>query len=55
MTVTLKPDLEEELAALAKAKGVTIDEFVNRVLERLIAYKQPAAELSAKERARILD
>jgi predicted HicB family RNase H-like nuclease len=55
MTVTLKPALEAELAALAKSKGLSLDEFVNRVLERFVAYKKPAAELSAEERARILD
>ncbi|HXI25688.1 MAG TPA: hypothetical protein VNG71_17610 [Pyrinomonadaceae bacterium] len=37
MTVTLKPDLEEELAARAKAQGLTTEEFVNRVLEKVIA------------------
>ena len=55
MTVTLKPDLEEELAARAKAKGLTTEEFVNRVLERLVAQEKPAAELSAEERAGILE
>jgi hypothetical protein len=55
MTVTLKPDLEEELATRAKAKGLTTEEFVNRVLERLVAHEKPAAELSAEERARILE
>lgn len=55
MTVTLKPDLEEKLAARAKAKGLTTEEFVNRVLERLVTHKKPAAELSAEERARILE
>jgi uncharacterized protein (DUF2336 family) len=54
MTVTLKPDLEEELAARAKAQGLTTDEFVNRVLERLMAHEKPAAELSPEERAEIL-
>lgn len=48
-------DLEEELAARAKAKGLTTEEFVNSVLERLVAYEKPAAELSAEERARILE
>ena len=42
MTVTLKPDLEEELTARAKAKGLTTEEFVNRVLERLMAQEKPA-------------
>jgi len=55
MTVTLKPDLEEELTARAKAEGLSTEEFVNRVLERLVAQEKPAAELSAEERARILD
>ncbi len=54
MTVTLKPNLEEELAARAKAEGLTTDEFVNRVLERLVAHERPAAELTAEERAQIL-
>jgi hypothetical protein len=54
MTVTLKPDLEEELAARAKAQGMTTEEFVNRVLESLMAQEKPAAELSGEERARIL-
>jgi hypothetical protein len=54
MTVTLKPDLEEELAARAKAQGLTTEEFVNRVLERLVALRKPAAELTGEERARIL-
>lgn len=53
MSVTLKPDLEEELAARAKAEGLTTEEFVNRVLERLVAQEKPAAELSAEERARL--
>jgi len=55
MTVTLKPDLEKELAARARAKGLTTEEFVNRMLEKLVAQKKPAAELSAEERARILE
>ncbi len=55
MTVTLKPDLEEELAARAKAEGLTTEEFVNRELERLVAHDKPPAELSAEERARILE
>ena len=55
MTVTLKPDLEEEIAARAQAEGLTTEEFVNRVLERLMAQEKPAAELSAEERTRILE
>jgi hypothetical protein len=37
MTVTLKPDLEEELAARAQAEGLSTEEFVNRELEKVIA------------------
>jgi hypothetical protein len=55
MTITLKSELEEELAARAKAVGLTMEEFVNRVLEKLMTYEKPAAELSAEERARILE
>ena len=55
MTVTLKPDLEEELTARAKAEGLTTEEFVNRELEKLVASEQASAELSAEERARILE
>ena len=55
MTVTLKPDLEEELAARAKAEGLTTEEFVNRALERLVAQEKSASELSAEERARLLE
>jgi len=55
MTVTLKPDLEEELAARAKAKGLTTEEFVNRELEKLVAREQASPELSAEERARLLE
>jgi hypothetical protein len=54
MTVTLKPDLEEELAALAKAEGLTTEEFVNRVLEKLVASQPPQEELTPRERARLL-
>jgi hypothetical protein len=42
MTVTLKPDLEGELAARAQAEGLTTEEFVNRELEKLVD-GQPAA------------
>ena len=55
MTVTLKPDLEEELAARAQAEGLTTEDFVNRELEKLVAREQSSPELSAEERARILE
>jgi hypothetical protein len=52
MTVTLKPDLEEELTARARAEGLTTEEFVNRELERLIVTQPAPAELTPQERAR---
>jgi hypothetical protein len=55
MAVTLKPDIEEELTARAQAEGLTTEDFVNRELEKLVAREQPSPELSAEERARILE
>lgn len=52
MTVTLKPDLEEELAGRARAEGLSIEEFVNRELERLVASTPPASKLTPEERVR---
>jgi hypothetical protein len=53
MTVTLKPDLEEELTARAQAEGLSTEEFVNRELERLIASAPPSPKLTPEERARL--
>ncbi len=44
MTVTLKPNLEEELAARAKAEGLSTEEFVNRELGKLVASEPAATE-----------
>lgn len=59
MTVKLKPDLEEELKARARAEGLSIEEFVNRELERLVKSAQPRAnstpELSAREWEQLLE
>ena len=52
MTVTLKPDLEEELTARAQAEGLTTDEFVNRELERFLANSGSRTNLSPAERVR---
>lgn len=54
MTVTLKPDLEEELAARAQAEGLTTEEFVNRELEKIVAAQPQPSKLSPQERARLL-
>ena len=53
MTVTLKPDLEEELKARAEAEGLSTEDFVNRELERLVATSQPSSKLTPEERARV--
>jgi hypothetical protein len=53
MTVTLKPDLEEELTARAQAAGLSTEEFVNRELERLVASAPPTSKLPPEERARL--
>jgi hypothetical protein len=52
MTVTLRPELEEELAARAQCEGLSIEEFVNRELERVVgASKTP--QLTPEERVRL--
>jgi hypothetical protein len=55
MTVTLKPDLEEELTARAQAEGLSTEEFVNRELERLVASTPPTSRLTPEERVRLLN
>jgi hypothetical protein len=52
MTVTLKPGLEEELAVRAQAEGLSIEEFVNCQLERLLASTPSNSKLSPEERVR---
>lgn len=52
MTVTLKPDLEEELTARAQAEGLSTEEFVNRELEKLLSNSVSRANLSPAERVR---
>lgn len=52
MTVTLKPDLEEELATRTQAEGLPTEEFVNRELEKLVASMPQSSNLTPEERAR---
>jgi hypothetical protein len=54
MTVTLKPNLEEELAARAKAEGLTTEELVNRELEKIVSAQPQSSKLSPQERAQLL-
>lgn len=53
MTVTLKPDLEEELTARAQSEGLSTEEFVNRELEKLIATTESTPKLTPEERAKL--
>lgn len=54
MTITLRPDLEEELASRARAEGLSTEEFVNRELERLVASAaHPMSKLTPDERVRL--
>jgi hypothetical protein len=53
MTVTLKPNLEEELTARAQAEGLSTEEFVNRELEKLVASASAKSKLTPEERARL--
>jgi hypothetical protein len=53
MTVTLEPDLEEELTARAEAEGLSTEEFVNRELGKLVASAPTTSDLAPEERARL--
>lgn len=55
MTVTLKlkPEIEEELIARARAAGLSTEAFVNRELERLVASTPPTSKLTPEERVRL--
>ncbi|MDX6306888.1 MAG: hypothetical protein QOI77_3857 [Blastocatellia bacterium] len=53
MTVTLKPDLEEEMKARADAEGLSTEEFVNRELEKLVASASAGSKLTPEERSRL--
>ena len=53
MTITLKPDLEDELATRAKAEGLTTEEFINRELEKLVVSASAESKLTPEERARL--
>ena len=55
MTVTLelKPEIEEELVARARAEGLSTEEFVNRELEKLVASASAESKLTPEERARL--
>ncbi|MCU1268283.1 MAG: hypothetical protein JWM21_4601 [Acidobacteria bacterium] len=54
MTVNLelKPEIEEQLVARARAEGLSTEEFVNRELERLVASTPPTSKLTPEERVR---
>jgi len=50
MAVMIKPDLEEALAARARSEGLSIEQFVNRELERAVARGPAAPEVTPEER-----
>ena len=51
MTVTLRPHVEEKLREQAGAAGLSIEEFVNRELERMIGSTHPHSKLTPEEQA----
>jgi hypothetical protein len=53
MTVTLKPDLEEELKARAAVEGLSTEEFVNPELGKLVASAPSSSTLTPEERVRM--
>ena len=53
MTITLRPDIEVELAARAQAEGLSTEEFVNRELDHLITRTPQSSNLTGTERARL--
>jgi hypothetical protein len=53
VTIELKPEIEEQLVARARAAGLSTEAFVNRELERLVAATPPTSKLTAKERVHL--
>jgi len=53
MTITLRPDLQEELTSLAQAAGLSVEEFVNRELGRLVPSTPVSSKLTPEERVRL--
>jgi predicted transcriptional regulator len=49
VTIELSPDIEAALVALAKAQGLAVPQYVQRVLEERVSVR--ALELSPAERA----
>ena len=49
VTIELSPDIEAGLVALAKAQGLAVPQYVQRVLEERVSVR--ALELSPAERA----
>jgi hypothetical protein len=49
VTIELSPDVEAGLAALAKAEGLALPQYVQHILKERISV--PASELSPAERA----
>jgi hypothetical protein len=53
MTVTLKPDLEQELKARAESEGLSTQDSTHRELEKLFDRAPSSSTLTPEERARM--
>ena len=51
LTIQLKPEVEASLAAQARARGLTVAEYVGSLLEQLA---QPGRQMSPEQRANAL-
>lgn len=52
VTIELRPEIEEALAAVAAEEGISLSHFVHRVLEERILHVTPVV-LTPAERARV--
>jgi hypothetical protein len=55
LILQLRPDLEETLAAQAKAAGLSVQDYVQSILEQRLATEAPEQELTLEEFEAALD
>lgn len=55
MTVTLelKPEVEEQLEALAKQSGVSVEDYLEKKVEEMISASEPTPAKTPQERVRL--
>lgn len=55
MTVTLelKPEVEEELGAQARASGLSVKDYLQKRVEEMISASKPQAARTSEERVRL--